>query len=237
MYNNQPGNQPGNQPYGQPGMQPYGQPGMQPYGQPGMQPYGQPGMQPYGQPGMQPYGQSGMQPYGQPGMQPYGQPGMQPYGQPGMQEEVIQTVTTSYAPIVNSCFGRPVQLFNHYSKFLCGGSSSPHGHHDPNHGYNQSSYWFIEPHEGFSDKVRLRNTNGLYLCHVGGSPFCTMHPVASVSDVAWHMDVFPGFGEQAVLFRSHGGKFLGLDKHDHNVHCNSHFSGPHESQRFEVRYL
>jgi len=176
---------------------------------------------------------------GQPGMM--GQGGVQQQTQQttsyGMGGAVQQTTTTTFAPIVTSCFGRPVQLYNHHAKFLCGGSSNPHGHHDPNHGYSQSSYWYIEPHEGFSDKVRLRSTTGQYLCHISGTPYCSMHPVASSHDVAWHMDMFPGYDGQNVLFRSKHGMFLSLDKHDSHVHCKSHYGAPHESQRFEVRHM
>jgi len=176
-------------------------------------------------------------------------PMMSGYGAPGA---AVQQTTTSYGtpamsavggvgsylPVVSSCFGRPVQLFNHYGKFLCGGTNNPHGHHNPNHGFSQSSFWFIEPMDGFSGMVRLRNSNGLYLCHIGGSPFCSMHPVSSVSDVAWHMEMFPNFDGQNVMFRSHGGMFLSLDKHDSGVHCKptGFFGGPHVAQRFEIRY-
>jgi len=239
--------------YGAPGM--YGTPGMPPpMGAPGM--YGTPGpyasqTSAYGTPGM--YGAP--MPMGAPGMPPpMGAPGMygapMPMGAPGMPVAqqtttvgagprggvVQQQTTTSFAPIVSSCFGRPIQLYNHHGKFLCGGKNNPHGHHNPNHGFNQSSYWFIEPHDGFSDRVRLRNTNGLYLCHVGGTMFCSMHPVASSQDVAWHMEMYPGWNGQNVLFRSYGGHYLSLDKHDSGVHCRSHWGGPHESQRFEIRY-
>jgi len=235
----------------------YGQqPGM--YGQPpgmyGQQPGMMPGMSPYGQPGVVQQTTTMQQPgmYGQPpgmyGAPPMMTPGMNPgmYGQPpGVVQQtttmgmggMVQQTTTSFAPIVTSCFGRPVQLYNHHAKFLCGGTNNPHGHHNPNHEFSQSSYWFIEPHDMFGDKVRLRSQNGLYLCHIGGSMFCSMYPVASHNDVAWHMEMFPGFGGQNVLFRSHHGHYLSLDKHDSHVHCKSHYDGPHESQRFEIRYV
>jgi len=219
-----------------------GQMGGMPMG--GMPMGGMPGQMPMG--GMP--GQMGGMPMGGMPGQMGGMPmGGMPMGATGAVQQTttmvqgrgaVQQTTTTFAPVVQGCFGRPVQLYNHHAKFLCGGSEHPHGHHNPNHGYNQSSYWFIEPHQGFSDKVRLRNTNGRYLCHIGGSPFCSMHPVASTEDVAWHMDSFPGFGGQNVIFRSKHSNYLSLDKHDHQVHCKSHYGGGvHESQRFEIRFV
>jgi len=260
MYGSQPGGMmfPGQQPYA---TQPYGPPS---YGAPPFataSPYGAPpyGTPPYGAPpGM--VQQTTTSAYGAPppayNQGPFASPyatatpyGAPPYGAPpGMVQQTVTTggapyggvvqqqTTTSFAPVVSSCFGRPVQLFNHHGKFLCGGTHRPHGHRNPHHGFNQSSYWFIEPHEAYSDKVRLRNTNGKYLCHEGGSSFCSMHSTASYRDVAWHMDMFPGWSGQNVIFRSFGGHYLGCDKHDDGVHCKQHFSGvPHESQRFEIR--
>jgi len=174
--------------------------------------------------------------YGMPGPMPGQMTGAMPGQMPGQMPGAVRQTTTTYAPVVTSCFGRPVQLFNHHGKFLTGGHHRPHGHRNPHHEFSQSSYWFIEPHDGFSDKVRLRNTNGKYLCHDGFSNHCSLHHVASSFDVAWHMEMFPGWSGQNVLFRSHGGKFLSLDVHDDHVHCRSHWGGPHESQRFEIRY-
>jgi hypothetical protein len=141
-------------------------------------------------------------------------------------------------PVASSCFGIPIQLFNHHGKFLCGGIHKPHGHHNPNHGFNQSSWWYIEPFPGFTDKVRLRNMNGKYLCHEGRSQFCSMHSSPSHSGVSWHMESYPGYSGQNVMFRSHGGHFLGCDVHDDLVHCKQHFLGnAHANQRFEIRYI
>jgi len=239
----------GNYGYGQPPMMTNPAMGNYGYGQPGVVQQTtttQAGM--YGQPGMFNTGNYG---YAQPPMMNTPMMTTPMYGQPpGVVQQTTTTMgvqpmmtapamvqtTTSYAPVVNSCFGRPIQLYNHHAKFLCGGSNNPHGHHNPNHGFNQSSYWFIEPHEMFGDKVRLRNQNGMYLCHIGGSMFCSMYPVASHNDVAWHMEMYPGFSGQNVLFRSHHGHYLSLDKHGSHVHCKSHWNGPHESQRFEIRY-
>jgi len=147
---------------------------------------------------------------------------------------VQQTTTTTFAPAVTQTFGRAVQLWNLHGKFLCGGDHKPHGHHNPHYGYNQSSYWYIEPHEGYSDKVRLKNTNGKYLCHDGHSGYAAMHHQASHKDVAWHMDSTGS----SVVFRSHGGHYLGCDsgEYDHAVHCRNEGSA-HRSQQFEVRYV
>jgi len=144
--------------------------------------------------------------------------------------------TTAYSSFVTSCFGRPVQLVDEHGKFLCGGDRHPHAHHNPHHSFHQSSYWYIEKHDGFSDRVRLRNTNGKYLCHEGHTSYCTMHHHASHSHVSWHMMNFPGFRESFVTFRSHGGHFLGCDRHGHDVHCHNN-GGPHGNQRFEVRFV
>jgi len=144
--------------------------------------------------------------------------------------------TTTFTPFITSLFGRTVQLIDERGKFLCGGDHHAHAHHNPNHSYHQSSYWFIEKHDAFGDRVRLRNTNGKYLCHDGRSSFCSMHHHGSRNDVAWHMEQFPGFGETFVCFRSHGGHFLGCDKHGHDVHCMSN-GGPHSNQRFEIRFV
>jgi hypothetical protein len=149
---------------------------------------------------------------------------------------VQQTVTTAFSPFIVSLFGRPVQLLDEHGKFLCGGQSNPHSHHDPNHGFSQSSYWFIEKHEAFDDRVRLRSTNGLFLCHDGHSAFCSMHHNASHHGASWHMQQFPGYGQNFFVFRSHGGHLLGCDKHDHQVHCKNN-GGPHSNQKFEVRFV
>jgi len=177
------------------------------------------------------------------GMPPQMAPTISPVIAPGMgmgmgmpPPMAVQTTTTNYAPIVQSCFGRPVQLFNHHGKFLTGGHHNPHGHRNPHHQFNQSSFWFIEPHESFSDKVRLRNTNGKYLCHDGNSAHCSLHHHASHRDVAWHMEMFPGFTGQNVMFRSHGGRFLSLDNYDEYVHAKAFWGAPGESARFEIRY-
>jgi len=150
-------------------------------------------------------------------------------GAPSM---VQQTTTTAFAPAVSTTFNRCVQLWNLHGKFLCGGDRRAHGHLNPHHGYHQSSYWWIEPHQVYSDKVRLRNTNGQYLCHEGHSKYASMHPMASSQDVAWHME----FMGDSFVFRSHGGHFLGCDEWGHDVHCRSD-GGPHRYQRFEVRYV
>jgi len=222
-------------------------PGMPPpmYGsQPGYPPPGGMVQQTTSYGGMPPPGMGmGMPPPGMmaPGIPPPGMgmaPGMGMGMAPGMPPPMaVQTTTTNYAPIVQSCFGRPVQLFNHHGKFLTGGHHNPHGHRNPHHQFNQSSYWFIEPHESFSDKVRLRNTNGKYLCHDGNSAHCSLHHHASHKDVAWHMEMFPGFSGQNVMFRSHGGRFLSLDNYDEYVHAKAFWGSPGESARFEIRYM
>jgi len=233
-------------PYPTPGVAPMVQQTTTAYGAPPVAaPYGAPppgyGTPGYGTPGYPSNPGYGVPPgapmvqqttaYGAPPIAaPYGAPA--PFGGPA----VVQT--TTFAPIVTSCFGRAVQLYNHYGKFLCGGVHKPHGHHNPNHGFNQSSYWFVEKHPGFSDKVRLRNSNGKYLCHEGGSQYCSMHHSPDHNGVSWHMDMFPGFSGQNVIFRSHHGHYLGCDRHDDLAHAKQHLSGqPHESQRFEVRYV
>jgi len=224
-----------------------------------------PGMMPGGpmggpMPGMMPGGpMGGPMPGGpMPGMMPGGpMPGMMPggpmpgafgsnpgfrqtsttsFGAPVTPPATTTVTTTSYSPFVTSCFGRPVQLVDEHGKFLCGGDRHPHAHHNPNHSFHQSSYWYIEKHDGFSDRVRLRNTNGKFLCHEGHSSYCTMHHHASHSHVSWHMTNFPGFRESFVTFRSHGGHYLGCDRHGHDVHCNNN-GGPHGNQRFEVRFV
>jgi hypothetical protein len=143
----------------------------------------------------------------------------------------IQT-TTTFAPFITQAFGRKVQLWNHHGKFLVAGDHKPHAHFDPHHGFHHSSHWYIEPHDGFSDKVRLRAVNGKYLCHEGGSKYCSMHHNPSNQEVAWHMEQHGGH----VVFRSFRGHYLGCDDLGHDVHAyNTHHA--HASQKFEMRFV
>jgi len=252
-------------PYGQPGQPGFGGPGFGAPGAPGygapMQPgfgapgYGVPGGPGFGAPGVG-YGAPGFGgpgipgAYGAPGgpMQPgfgapgfgapgYGAPVQPGFGAPGFGAPgaVVQTVTT-FTPYVQSLFGRPVQLMDAHGKFITGGDHHVHSHHDPNFNFAQSSYWYIEKHEAFDDRVRLRNQNGKFLCHEGGSSFVIMHHNASNHNTSWHMITFPGRAENFVCFRSNGGHFLGADRHDSNVHCSSD-GGPHAHQCFEIRFI
>jgi len=229
---------------GQPGYPAAPFPGQQPYGAPYQgQPY--PG-QPY--PG-QPYG-APAQPY--PG-QPYpGQPYGAPYG-PTVQEQttttyatggyapptafapapvVTQTTTVAaFTPQVSASFRRGIQLWNLHGKFLVAGDYKPHGHHNPHHGFHHASHWHIEPHGAFTDKVSLRGKNGKYLCHEGHSSHTRMHHDPYHKDAAWHMEYFGPY----VTFRSHGGHYLGCDSFGHDVHAWN--EGPHNGQKFELRYV
>jgi len=188
--------------------------------------------QSYQQPMQQPYQQPYQQPMQQPMQQPYQQPMMQ---QPMMQQPMMQQTMGGFAwnQAILNCFMKRVQLWNLHGKYLISGHDHPHGHHDPNYGFWNSSVWIIETHGMFNDRVSLKSAeNGKYLCHYGGH--IQMHHNVGWNEASWHMENHGAF----FTFRSHHGHYLGLDKHDSGVHAHAHYSGyPHVNQQFEVRYV
>jgi len=125
-----------------------------------------------------------------------------------------------------------IQLWNHHGKFLTGGDNEPHGHHDPNHGYNNSSYWVLEQHT--DGKVRLRNhSNGKYLSYEGGQHL-GMHHDKHHHGTHFFLWSVPGWGHHDILLQTHNGHYVHLDGGDHHVHAKNHVN---EGAKFTIRYV
>jgi len=135
---------------------------------------------------------------------------------------------------IMNCFSKRVQLWNLHGKFLISGDHRAHGHHNPHHGFQGSSIWIIEKHGMFNDRVSLFcPANARYLCHEGGRHI-EMHHNVGWNEASWHMEDWGAY----FTFRSHHGHYLGIDKHDSDVHAKEHYSGnPHMNQQFELRYV
>jgi len=148
------------------------------------------------------------------------------------QQGFPQQVVGGFAPNIMGFFGRQVQLYNLHGKFLIAGQHKAHGHRDI-YWEGCRGVWFIEKHTMFNDKVAIRHEFGKYLCHEGGR-HVEMHNNVGRNECSWHIQDWGGF----FTFRSHYGHYLGIDKHDSEVHATEHYDGqPSTNQQFEVRFI
>jgi len=116
------------------------------------------------------------------------------------------------------------RLRNFHGNYLVAeGGDNVQGHHDPSHGPHHASHWRIEPHGGFSDKVKLQGHHGKFLSHDGHH--VRVHHDPNHHDTAWHMEQHGNH----VAFRSHHGHYLGIEGHSVNAYNHDH---PHDKNKF-----